>query len=158
MAYDPELDLLYIGVGNGSYWPQKYRSPEAPPGGNNDNLFLASIVALRPETGEYVWHYQMNPGEEWDYTCTASMISADLTIDGRQRSVLMQAPKNGFFYVIDRADGKLISAEEFTPQTWAERIDIATGRPVERAGSRFADAPYLITPSGLGAHAWHPMS
>jgi PQQ-dependent dehydrogenase (methanol/ethanol family) len=153
IVYDAEFDQLLIGVGNGSPWNHRVRSD-----GVGDNLFLTSIVALDPDTGHYKWHYQLNPGETWDYTATQQMTLADLTIDGEVRKVIMQAPKNGFFYVIDRADGKLISAEEFTPQTWAERIDIATGRPVERAGSRFADAPYLITPSGLGAHAWHPMS
>jgi quinohemoprotein ethanol dehydrogenase len=153
IVYDPEFDQLLIGVGNGSPWNHRVRSD-----GVGDNLFLTSIVALDPETGRYKWHYQLNPGETWDYTATQQMTLADLTIDGQVRKVVMQAPKNGFFYVIDRSDGKLISAEEFTDQTWAERIDIATGRPVEREGSRFATEPWQITPSGLGAHAWHPMS
>jgi quinohemoprotein ethanol dehydrogenase len=153
IVYDAEFDQLLIGVGNGSPWNHRVRSD-----GVGDNLFLTSIVALDPDTGAYKWHYQLNPGETWDYTATQQMTLADLTIDGRLRKVIMQAPKNGFFYVIDRADGKLISAEEFTPQTWAERIDIATGRPVEIPAARFANDPYLITPSGLGAHAWHPMS
>ena len=109
MAYDPELDLLYIGIGNGSPWNHKLRSP-----GGGDNLFLASIVALRPDTGEYVWHYQTTPGENWDYTATQHMILADLTIDGRTRKVLMQAPKNGFFYVLDRATGEFISGEPYS--------------------------------------------
>ena len=106
MAYDPELDLLYIGTGNGSPWNRAIRSP-----GGGDNLFLSSIVALKPDTGEYVWHYQTTPGDTWDYTATQHMILADLTIDGRARKVIMQAPKNGFFYVLDRATGELISAE-----------------------------------------------
>ena len=105
MAYDPELDLLYIGTGNGSPWNRAIRSP-----GGGDNLFLSSIVALRPETGEYVWHYQTTPGDTWDYTAAQHMILADLAIDGRARKVIMQAPKNGFFYVLDRATGELISA------------------------------------------------
>ncbi len=108
MAYDPELDLLYIGTGNGSPWNRAIRSP-----GGGDNLFLSSIVALKPETGEYVWHYQTTPGDTWDYTATQHMILADLTIDGRTRKVIMQAPKNGFFYVLDRATGELISAEAY---------------------------------------------
>jgi PQQ-dependent dehydrogenase (methanol/ethanol family) len=153
IVYDADFDQLLIGVGNGSPWNHRVRSD-----GVGDNLFLTSILALDPDTGAYKWHYQLNPGETWDYTATQQMTLADLTINGQPRKVVMQAPKNGFFYVIDRSDGKLISAEEFTDQTWAERIDIATGRPVEREGSRFANAPYLITPSGLGAHAWHPMS
>src|SRR5690606_28620738 len=106
----------------------------------------------------YKWHYQVNPGETWDFTATQQITLADLTIDGEVRKVAMQAPKNGFFYVIDRANGKLISAEAYAPQNWAERIDVATGRPVERPEARFADAPHLTYPSGIGAHAWQPMS
>ncbi len=101
---------LYLGVGNGSPWVQKFRSP-----GGGDNLFLASIVAVKADTGEYVWHYQESPGEEWDYTATQHMILADLKIDGRVRQVLMQAPKNGFFYVLDRRTGELLSADAFLP-------------------------------------------
>jgi PQQ-dependent dehydrogenase (methanol/ethanol family) len=103
MAYDPDLDLLYIGVGNGSPWNQAVRSP-----GGGDNLYLSSIVAIRPDSGEYVWHYQQTPGETWDYTATQHIMLADLTIDGKPRKVLMQAPKNGFFYVLDRETGELI--------------------------------------------------
>ncbi|NOZ42959.1 MAG: PQQ-dependent dehydrogenase, methanol/ethanol family, partial [Alphaproteobacteria bacterium] len=113
MSYDPELDLLYIGVGNGSPWNQAIRSP-----GGGDNLFLSSIVALRPETGKYVWHYQTTPGEMWDYTATQQMILADLKIDGKMRKVLMQAPKNGFFYVLDRKTGALISAKKYVRVNW----------------------------------------
>jgi quinohemoprotein ethanol dehydrogenase len=153
VVYDAEFDQLLIGVGNGSPWNHRVRSD-----GQGDNLFLTSILALDPDTGAYKWHYQQNPGETWDYTATQQMTLADLEIDGEMRKVILQAPKNGFFYVIDRADGKLVSAEPYTEQTWAERIDLATGRPVERPGARFADAPFLITPSGLGAHAWQPMS
>ncbi|WP_221793932.1 PQQ-dependent dehydrogenase, methanol/ethanol family [Aquisediminimonas sediminicola] len=160
MAYDPELDLLYIGVGNGSYWPQKYRSPEAPPGGNNDNLFLASIVALRPETGEYVWHYQMTPGDEWDYTSTQHMILADLKIEGKTRKTLMQAPKNGFFYVLDRTNGQLISAKPYSKVNWATGIDMKTGRPniVPEAHYSQTGKPWVGIPGPLGAHSWPPMS
>ncbi len=153
MAYDPELDLMYIGVGNGSPWNQRLRSPEG-----GDNLFLSSIVALRPDTGEYVWHYQTTPGDTWDFTATQHMVLADLEIGGESRKVLMQAPKNGFFYVLDRTDGSLISAEPYVAVTWAERIDKTSGRPVEAAGARYAEAPFLIIPSGLGGHNWHPMS
>ncbi len=108
MAYDPDLDLLYVGVGNGGPWNYTMRSD-----GKGDNLFLASIVAIRPDTGEYVWHFQTTPGEDWDYTATQHMILADLTIDGRARKVLMQAPKNGFFYVLDRATGEFISGTPY---------------------------------------------
>ncbi len=153
MAYDPDLDLLYIGVGNGSPWNRHIRSP-----GGGDNLFLSSIVALRPDTGEYVWHYQTTPGETWDYTATQHMILADIEIDGQQREVLMQAPKNGFFYVLDRATGDLISAEKIVEITWATHVDPETGRPVETEGSRYDDKPVFTLPSPLGAHNWHPMS
>ena len=153
MAYDPKLDLLYIGVGNGSPWNQKIRSPEG-----GDNLFLSSIVALEPDTGEYVWHYQTTPGETWDYTATQHMILADLDIGGETRNVLMQAPKNGFFYVLDRSNGELISARNFVDLNWATGIDMETGRPIEVPAARYKDEPYLQNPSGFGAHNWHPMA
>lgn len=153
MAYDPELDLLYIGVGNGSPWNQKIRSP-----GGGDNLFLSSIVALRPETGEYVWHYQTTPGESWDYTATQHIILADLSIDGEQRKVLMQAPKNGFFYVIDRTNGQFISASNYVPVNWATHVDADTGRPVETEKARYTEGVQDISPAPFGGHNWHPMS
>ncbi len=143
IVYDPEFDQLLIGVGNGSPWNHRARSA-----GKGDNLFLSSILALDPDTGKYKWHYQVNPGETWDFTATQQITLADLTIDGKVRKVAMQAPKNGFFYVIDRSNGKLISAEAYAPQNWAERIDVATGRPVEKPEARFADAPFLIYPRG----------
>ncbi len=153
MAYDPELDLLYVGVGNGSPWNQQLRSPAG-----GDNLFLASIVALNPDTGDYVWHYQTTPGETWDYTATQHMILADLTIDGQVRKVIMQAPKNGFFYVLDRATGAFISARNFVPVTWAKGIDPKTGRPIENEAARYRLKPALVSPSPLGAHNWQPMA
>ncbi len=152
-VFDPELDLLYVGVGNGSPWNRDIRSP-----GGGDNLFLSSIVALRPDTGEYVWHYQTTPGETWDYTATQPMVLAELTIDGRERKVLMQAPKNGFFYVLDRETGELISAENYVPVTWATHVDLATGRPVETPGARYREGPAPIHPGPLGGHNWHPMA
>ncbi len=153
VVYDRELNQLLVGVGNGSPWNHKLRSA-----GKGDNLFLSSIVALDPDTGKYKWHYQINPGESWDYTATQQIMLADLTIDGKPRKVLMQAPKNAFFYVIDRTNGQLISAQPYAKQNWAERIDIKTGRPVERPGVRYEKDPALIIPSGIGAHAWMPMS
>ena len=155
MAYDPALDLLYIGVGNGSPWNQAVRSP-----GGGDNLFLASIVAIRPDTGEYVWHYQTTPAETWDFTATQHIMLADLEIDGRQRQVLMQAPKNGFFYVLDRATGELISADNFVPQNWTSGIDMATGRPIVLPEARFdkTGQPFVGTPGAGGGHSWHPMA
>lgn len=155
MAYDPDLDLLYIGTGNGSPWNQQYRSP-----GGGDNLYLSSIVALKPMTGEYVWHYQTTPGESWDFTATQHIILADLTIDGKPRKVLMQAPKNGFFYVVDRTNGQLISAKPFVAINWATQVDLKTGRPVENPEARYLDpkVPFVSMPGPYGAHNWHPMS
>lgn len=155
MAYDPKLDLLYIGVGNGSPWNHKVRSE-----GKGDNLFLSSIVALRASTGEYVWHYQSTPGETWDFTATQHMILAELPIKGRTRQIIMQAPKNGYFYVLDRATGELLSAEPFVRMTWSTGFNYETKRPIETAGARFykSGKPFMLAPSGLGAHSWHPMS
>ncbi len=153
MAYDPELDLLYVGVGNASVYQRERRSP-----GGGDNLFLASILALRPETGRLVWHYQTTPGESWDYTATQHIVLADLTIEGTPRKVLMQAPKNGFFYVLDRRTGELISAEPYVPVSWATHVDPATGRPVERPESHWAERQVYVTPGPEGGHNWHPMS
>ncbi len=155
MAYDPDLDLLYIGVGNGSPWNRDVRSPEG-----GDNLFLSSIVALKGETGEYVWHYQTTPGDTWDYTATQHIMLLDLDIDGKPRKLLVQAPKNGFFYVIDRTTGELISAEKYVPVSWAEKVDLATGRPVETANARYPDPdkPQFTVPSAFGGHNWHPMA
>lgn len=160
MAYDPELDLLYIGVGNGSPWNRAYRSPGKDGTGAGDNLYLSSIVAIRPKTGEYVWHYQTTPGETWDFTATQHIILADLTIDGRVRKVLMQAPKNGFFYVIDRETGKFISARPYVTVNWASGIDPVTGRPIENPETRVdkTGKPALVTPGALGGHNWHPMA
>ena len=155
MAYDVELDLLYIGVGNGSPWNQSLRSP-----GGGDNLFLTSIVALDPDDGSYQWHYQTTPGETWDYTATQHIMLADLEIEGEQRRVVMQAPKNGFFYVLDAATGQLISAENYVPVNWATHIDLETGRPVENPDARYdlTGTPFIASPSALGGHNWYPMS
>ena len=153
ITYDPEFDALYIGTGNGSPWNRKIRSP-----GGGDNLFLCSIVALDPDTGDYLWHYQTVPGETWDYNSNMDLVLADLEIGGRVVKALMHAPKNGFFYVIDRETGKLISAEPFARVTWASHVDLETGRPVEVPGARYEDTYEEVYPSALGAHSWHPMS
>ena len=153
ITYDAELDQLYIGTGNGSPSNRKIRSP-----GGGDNLFLASIVALDPDTGDYLWHYQTTPGETWDYNSGMDIVLADLEIDGRERKVLMHAPKNGFFYVIDRSDGALISADAFTPVTWASHVDLETGRPVEIEGARFESGSVVMAPSAHGGHNWPAMS
>ncbi len=153
MAYDPELNLLYIGVGNGSPWNRDIRSPEG-----GDNLYLSSIVALNPKDGSLKWHYQTTPGETWDYTATQHIILADLEINGAPRKVLMQAPKNGFFYVIDRTNGQFISAEPYVYVNWAEGIDKETGRPIETSFSRYPNMNSEIAPSALGGHNWQPMA
>lgn len=155
MAYDPELDLLYLGVGNGTPWNQKYRSP-----GGGDNLYLSSIVAVKPDTGEYVWHYQTTPGETWDYTATQPIMVTELDYPEGKRKVVMQAPKNGFFYVLDAATGELLSAEKFAPLTWATHVDMETGRPVEVPEARYevTGVPAIVAPAALGMHNWHPMA
>ncbi|MDX1404345.1 MAG: PQQ-dependent dehydrogenase, methanol/ethanol family [Woeseiaceae bacterium] len=153
-SFDPELNLLYIGTGNGAPWSRELRSP-----GGGDNLFLCSIIAVNADSGEYVWHYQAVPAENWDYNCTQQMTLIDLEIDGRQRKVLMQAAKNGFFYVLDRTDGELISANNFVPVNWASHIDMATGRPVEIEENLYGvEEAKAISPGPFGAHVWHSMS
>jgi quinohemoprotein ethanol dehydrogenase len=154
IVYDPQTDLVYIGVGNGSPWSHQQRSD-----GKGDNLFLSSILALKADTGEYAWHYQTTPGDSWDYTAVQPIMTADLTIAGIRRHVVMQAPKNGFFYVLDAASGQLLSAEKFVPVNWAERVDLETGRPVENRLARYPGGTRPTVHSGpAGAHSWHPMS
>ncbi|MCA1748411.1 MAG: PQQ-dependent dehydrogenase, methanol/ethanol family [Parasphingopyxis sp.] len=173
IVYDHELDQLYIGVGNGSPWNHGARSQ-----GRGDNLFLSSIVALDPDTGEYLWHYQETPGESWDFTATQHIILADLRMpvrdeeggivegeDGEPRTesrkVLMQAPKNGFFFVIDRTNGELISADPFIEGiNWAEGYNLETGRPIENPAARFyrTGEPFISNPGPIGAHNWQPMA
>ena len=152
MTYDPELGLMYVGTGNGSPWNQHLRSPAG-----GENLYLHSIVALDPRTGEYRWHYQHVPGETWDYTATQPMILADLTIDGRPRKVILHAPKNGFFYVIDRTNGQFISARNIVEVNWATGYD-AEGRPVENPAARSRTEAFEALPTAYGARNWHPMS
>lgn len=153
MVYDPKTGYLFVGVGNGSPHDRNIRSP-----GGGDNLFLSSIVALKAETGEYVWHYQTTPGDSWDFTATQQMILADVTIDGVPRQVLWQAPKNGFFYVLDRITGELLSAEPYTTVSWASHVNMDTGRPVEKAGVRYEEGVVFIQPAVFGGHNWQPMS
>ena len=156
MAVDEAAGLLYIGTGNGSPWNRDYRSP-----GGGDNLYLSSIVALDPEDGAMSWHYQTTPGDNWDYTATQSLILLDLNIGGRERQVIVQAPKNGFFYVVDRITGELISAEPFADDlTWATAVDPESGRPVETPEARYGmtGKGVYLAPGPRGAHNWHPMS
>ena len=178
IVYDEELDQLYFGVGNGNPWNHGLRS-----GGEGDNLFLSSIVAVNPDTGKYLWHYQETPAETWDYTATQSIIIAEIdwpvsggsdaegkegeeaesekTALTKRRKVLFHAPKNGFFFVIDRTNGRLLSAEPFVENiNWAEGYDLKTGRPIENPAARFykTGEPFIAIPGALGAHNWHPMS
>jgi alcohol dehydrogenase (cytochrome c)/quinohemoprotein ethanol dehydrogenase len=155
MALDSETNTLYFGVGNGSPWNPMMRTQ-----GEGDNWFLSSIVAVDADTGEYRWHYQTTPMEAWDFTATQHMILGEVTFDGVERDVLMQAPKNGFFYVLDRHTGELLSAEPIVPVNWASHVDLTTGRPVVNDDAKYwlSDKPTLITPSWMGAHNWHPMS
>lgn len=153
IVYDPDFNRVYLATGNGNPISAAVRSP-----GSGDNLFLCSIVALDADTGRYIWHYQINPRDSWDYDSTQQIVLADLWIKGRIHKVLMQAPKNGFFYVIDRASGKLISAEKYAKATWAIRIDLATGRPIEIPNAHYENGPVTLWPSAAGAHNWQPMS
>jgi len=166
IVYDPDFSQVLIGVGNGSPWNREIRSP-----GGGDNLFLASVVALDARTGKYKWHYQTTPGDTWDYTATQPIILADLTVNGVARKVAMQAPKNGFFYVLDRSDGTLLSATPIVPMarsvagappevpiSWAFGVDSITGRPLENPEARYVGRPVTVRPHPWGAHNWHPMS
>ena len=151
ITFDPELNMVYVGTGNGAPWNRNIRSPSG-----GDNLYLASIVALNADTGKYAWHYQETPGDNWDYTSTQPMILADINIGGAPRKVILHAPKNGFFFVIDRTNGKFISAKNFVDVNWATGYD-ANGRPIEVPAAR-GDEPYDAVPGPYGAHNWHPMS
>jgi PQQ-dependent dehydrogenase (methanol/ethanol family) len=153
MAYDPQLDLVYFGTGNGNPWNRDLRSPKG-----GDNLYLSSVVALHAKTGQFAWAYQTVPGDTWDFDSTADVVLADLKIDGQPRKVLMHAPKNGFFYVIDRATGKLISAQKFGTVTWAKYVDLKTGKPVEDPNARYSNKMSVVYPSPTGAHNWQPMT
>ncbi|MDB5968399.1 MAG: PQQ-dependent dehydrogenase, methanol/ethanol family [Hydrocarboniphaga sp.] len=153
ITYDPEFNRIYLGTGNGGPWNQNVRSP-----GGGDNLFLSSIVALDADTGAYAWHYQTTPGESWDYNSSQDIVLATLKWQGRNRKVILHAPKNGFFYVIDRSDGKLLAADAFGKVTWATHVDIESGRPVETPEARFPGGAGLLYPSSVGVHDWQAMS
>lgn len=153
IIYDPEAKLVYVGTGNGSPWSREIRSE-----GKGDNLFLSSIVALHVDTGRVAWYYQTTPGDDWDYTAVQGLMTAELVIDGKERKVIMQAPKNGFFYVLDRITGELLSAEPYAKVTWATGISKETGRPIETKHARYKDQVSTVMPGPGGAHNWHPMS
>ena len=149
--YDPVTDLLYFGTGNGTPWNREMRDPA-----DGDNLYVASIVAVNPDTGEYVWHYQETPGDSWDYDAVGPMLTADITLDGRKQHVLIHPSKNGLMYVLDAKTGKVISGDPFTGVTWATGVDLKTGRPIEVPGARYETEPFNIGPGAPGGHTWHP--
>ena len=153
IVFDPEFNQLYIGTGNGSPWNQQIRSPEG-----GDNLFLSSIVALNADTGKMNWYYQTTPEERWDYTATQDIILADLNVDGEDRKVLMQAPKNGFFYVLDRKTGELLRANNYVKTNWATHVDLKTGRPVLNPNKDYYEKAIWILPGTYGGHGWQAMS
>jgi quinohemoprotein ethanol dehydrogenase len=151
IVYDPELNQVYIGTDSSLPWGEK----------KGDSLFTNSIVALDADTGTYKWHYQETPADAWDYNATMQIVLADLKVGGESRKVLMQAPKNGFFYVIDRKSGKLLSADKYVRVTWASRVDLTTGRPIEASDARYyqnANGRATVFPYVDGGHNWQAMS
>jgi quinohemoprotein ethanol dehydrogenase len=153
ILYDPQTGIAYLGMGNGGPLPRWLRSPKG-----GDNLFLSSIVAVDARTGRMKWYFQETPGDSWDYTATAPMILADLRWNGRLRHVLMQAPKNGIFYVLDRQTGELLSAKPYTTVNWTDGIDARTGRPHLTAHADYSMNPQIVWPGSAGGHGWQPMS
>jgi quinohemoprotein ethanol dehydrogenase len=151
VVYDPVTDLLYVGTGNATPWNDSVRDPRM-----GDDLYTASIVALKPDTGEYVWHYQETPADTWDYDAVSPMMTADLTIAGEQKHVILQPSKNGFFYVLEAATGKLLSADAFTEVNWATGVDLKTGRPKVVLAARYEKQPWDLAPGVQGGHSWHP--
>jgi quinohemoprotein ethanol dehydrogenase len=153
ISYDPQLDLLYFGTGQGGPWVQKYRSKLG-----NDDLYICSIIAVKPETGKFVWYFQTTPGDEWDYDSISDLVLADLKIDGKLRKVIMQAPKNGYFYVLDRKTGKFISGAPLQKITWAKGLDPKTGRPIINPDAHYGTTPVIVWPGPGGGHVWQGMS
>jgi quinohemoprotein ethanol dehydrogenase len=154
IVYDPSLDLLYFGTGNPTAW---YRDLRGKP--KDDNLYAASILAVRASNGELAWYFQTVPGDHWDYDATQPLVQADLTIAGRPRKVIMQASKNGFFYVLDRETGEFISGTPFVSGvTWATGLDPKTGRPIESAAAYNGLQPVIVSPAPGGAHNWNPIA
>jgi PQQ-dependent dehydrogenase (methanol/ethanol family) len=153
IIYDPEARLVYVGTGNGSPWAHELRS-----NGEGDNLYLSSIVALNVDDGTVAWYYQTTPADNWDYTAVQPLMLVDLPVNGVLRKLILQAPKNGFFYVLDRITGELISADPYAEVTWASGIDLESGRPIETPQARYNTTISMIMPGPSGAHNWHPMS
>ncbi len=154
ITYDPGTGLLYFGTGNGEPWNIAERDP-----GEGDNLFTASIVAIDPETGKYAWHFQETPKDRWDFDSDAQIMVADLNIGGKDRHVVMHAPKNGFFYILDAKTGEYLSGKAFTAMNWASGLD-AGGRPIVKPEAHYEKTGKLFVgvPGAGGAHTWHAMS
>ena len=154
MSYDPDANLLYVGTGNAGPWPQDARKQ----GKDKENLYAASILAVNPDTGKLAWYFQMVPGDEWDFDSVQQLLLADVVIKGQPRKVIMQANKNGFYYVIDRVSGKFISGQPFAQVTWARGLNEETGKPIINPESYYGSQTIPIAPGPGGAHNWSPMS
>src|SRR5690606_6799082 len=156
IIYDPDTGLVLVGVGNGAPW----QSSERTPGKGGDNLFLTSIVAVDLKTSSYRWHFQQTPSDSWDYDSNAPLMLADLRIGGETRHVVMQANKNGFFYVLDAATGEFISGKNFVPVNWTTGLDPETGRADVVPAARYdiTGKGFIVRPGPEGAHSWAPTS
>ena len=162
-SYDPKLNLVYYGTSNPAPWSAGVRGNDSSDIGQFTNLYTASVIAVNPDTGNIQWHYQFTPHDAWDYDGVNELVFADLPVEGKTTPVIMQANRNGFFYVINRANGKLISAKQFVDGVnWASGIDLKTGRPIETPGN--VKRPGLnrmakdICPNLVGGKNWMPMS
>jgi quinohemoprotein ethanol dehydrogenase len=153
MAYDPEADLFYVGTGNAGPWPEQVRKSHG-----KDNLYACSILAVKPDTGELKWYFQVVPGDSWDYDSVQQLMLADVTIKGRPRKVIMQANKDGFYYVLDRVTGQFISGQPWVQVNWAKGLDEATGRPIVNEEAHYGGETVMLTPGPGGGHNWSPMS
>jgi PQQ-dependent dehydrogenase (methanol/ethanol family) len=154
IAYDPDEDLVYVGTGNAGPWPEDVRNSKG-----KDLLYACSILAVNVDTGVLKWYFQMVPGDEWDYDSVAQLMLADLTIKGQKRKVIMQANKNGFYYVIDRVSGKFISGQPYAQVNWAKGLNEETGRPIVNPDAYYSEKESVgITPGPGGAHNWPGMS
>src|SRR5215471_11270939 len=151
LAYDGDNDIVYVGTGQPGPWTDMHRGP-------GDNLFANSIVAVRGATGKYLWHYQEVPGDNCDYDSTADLMLLDLLINGRNRQVIIHAPKDGFFYVLDRKTGEVISADPITKVSWASGIDLKTGKPNVNPEARYRTTAVRVMPGPSGGHVWEPWS
>ena len=151
IAYDPDDDILYVGTGQPGPWTSAYR-------GKGDDLCTDCIIAVRGATGKYIWHYQTTPGDDWDYDSIADIMLADITINGKLRHVVMHAPKNGFFYVLDRGTGELLSADPWVPVNWSSGVNLKTGRPTVNPEARYGEMSVTVTPGPGGGHVWPPWS